>query len=419
MTAFWDGRILHLWDEKGRKIAAIPGKAPEHGALEIPSPDEAKPNRLILPLEQVLLRPFSLPLPHPRLLDAKILGQELTEQAGIEPAEWWLAWQANSAGGGVAGLVFGLPASVRARLGMDTAWQACRFIGADAWLRLNALAPESRAPDYAVLDTDAEGLFAGVFRAGAWQGMRRLNLIPGRALGAIADDAMRSLHAMGFTPDAMPVYGRLDETWHAALGAAQMDWRGEITETLPDRAAATCLAARPENRAPGPNFRHGAWAKPGGWRKRAQPWRRTAVLAVLLLLLLTGNNIHRNHQLEKAQLRIQSDIEAAFHRGLPNEKVMLDPLVQLRKAAGSGTASDAWFFLHQIQAAGNLKQKVRGLHIAVVQFTGKTMRLTATAPDLASVNRARDVLSSMLGLPVKVEDTQLMDKQVRFRLQWS
>jgi len=418
MTAFWDGRILYLWDEEGRNIAAIPGEAPEHGALEIPPPDQATPNRLILPLEQVLLRPFSLPLSHPRLLDAKILGQELTEQAGIEPAEWWLAWQANSTDGGVAGLVFGLPASVRARLTMDTVWQACRFIGADAWLRLNALAPESREPDYAVLDADAEGLFAGVFRAGAWQGMRRLNLIPGRAHEAIADDAIRSLRTMGFAPDAMPVYGRLDKTWQTAFGGAAMDWRGEITETLPDRAAATCLAARMENRAPEPNFRHGAWVKPGGWRKKAQPWRRTAVLAVLLLLLLAGNDIRRIHQLENTQVRIQSAIEAAFHRGLPDEKVMLDPLAQLRKAAG-GNASDAWFFLRQLQAVGRLKQKIKDLRVTGIQYSGKDLQLSGSVPDLDVLNRVRDTLSSILGHQVDVEDTELADKQVRFRIKWS
>jgi len=429
-VVFWDGRRLHAWDALGEEIAGqsdVPVQedgdhGEESGQTDVPSwgafAEQPPPDMLIWSVERLLSRPFSLPLAHPRLLDMDILGQELAGQAGIEPDDWWLSWQAEAVENGVAGLVFGMPTTVQAGLAADATWQACRVVCVDAWLRLTTLVPEDHAEGFAVFDADAEGLFAGVYHGGVWRGMRRMNLASGCTCAAIAKDAIRSVLAMGFTPDAMPVYGRLDATWHSEL-VSDMDWRGEVVESLPDRATATHLAASHADVNSVPNFRHGAWAVSGDWQKRLQPWRRTAVLAALLLLMMLGGNFYRVHRLHAEQADIQVGIEAAFHRGLPDEKVMLDPLAQLRKAAGGGAASDTWFFLRQLQAVGQLKQKIKGLRIASMQYTGKDMQLSGTVLDLASVNRIRDTLSSILGHQVDVEDTELADKQVRFRIKWA
>jgi len=430
LVVFWDGRRLHAWDALGEKIAGqsdVPAQedgdhGEESGQPEIPSweafADQPPPDMLIWPVERLLSRPFSLPLAHPRLLDMDILGQELAGQAGIEPDEWWLSWRAEAVENGVAGLVFGMSATVQTALSADSIWQACRFVGVDAWLRLQAQVPGDHAEDFAVFDADAEGLFVGVYHGGVWYGMRRMNLTPGCTCAAMAEDAMRSASSMGFDPDTMPVYGRLDVTWQAEL-VSDVDWRGEVVESLPDRATATYLAASGADMSSAPNFRHGVWTVAGDWKKQMKPWRRTVALAAVMLLTMLGGNFYRIHQLRTEQADMQTGIEDAFHRGLPDEKVMLDPLGQLRKAAGGGVVSDTWFFLRQLQAVGQLKQKIKGLRIASMQYTGKDMQLSGTVPDLASVNRIRDTLSSILGHQVDVEDTELADKQVRFRIKWS
>lgn len=431
MIAFWDGHRLHGWNEQGEELTNLPaitvheGEQTEQPPEDVPPPDAAvdafQPDILIWPIESLLVRPFVLPLSHPRLLDAEILEQELVEQAGVEPGDWWPAWRANAVEGGVAGLAFAMPAHVQSELAVHPSWRSCRFVGVDAWIRLTALVPEDEMDDCAVFDADQEGLFVGVRHGGAWRGIRRLNLAADRACKDLADDAMRSVRAMGYS-NAMQAYGRLDATWHAALESGMPDWHGEIVETLPDRASATHIAAtdaRNTRISNVPNFRHGAWAAPGDWQKRLRPWRRTAVLAGVLLLLVLGGSLYRVHQLRGEQTRIQAGIEAAFHRGLPNEKVMLDPMAQLRKAGGGNGSSDAWLFLRQLQAMGKLQQQIKELHIADMQYTRKGMRLSGTVPDLAAVNRVRDALSSITGTAVEVTDTELADKQVRFRLKWS
>jgi len=416
MTAWWDGRDLHLWPQAGAGtvIAGIEG---EGKTVELPPPGNATPQRLLLPLESLLLRPFSLPLSHPRFLDREMLAQELVEQAGIEPEAWRLCWHATACEGGVRGLVFALPLELSRRLETEPGWQACREVGVDAWFRLQAMLPPQPPPDFTVLDADADGLFLGVRRGSIWYGMRRLNRTASRSIPELAEDARRSLAAMGLAADNEPAFGRLDAAWLAAFVPA-LDWHGETVAKLPPRAAATREASRMAARQLFPNFGNGTGPMEE-WRRHLKPWKRTAFLAALLVLAQIGYTLHRLHSLEEAQARLQAGIAAAFHRGLPRERVMLDPLAQLRKAAGETAGGDAWNFLRMLRAVGRLKEKMAGLHVTAVRYDGGKMRLSATAADLAAVKRARDLLATILGVEVRLEDTQLQRGRVRFRLAWS
>jgi len=411
-----------MWDADGEVISCPLPRETAWGGTEDTGPmipAEQAPEMLFCAAEHLLMRPFFLPLSHPRLLDEDIMGQELAEQVGIEPSSWWLAWRAGAVEGGVAGLAFGLSTALRDSLAADETWQHCPFIGVDAWPRLNALVPADHGGSFAVFDADTDGLFVGVYRDGAWRGMRRLNLEGGRTCAAVADDARRSVAAMGFSPETMPAYGRLDAAWHGLLDVAVSDWRGEVVDALPDRVTATRHAATGTGVDFGPNFRRGTWAVRSGWAGILRPWRRAAVLACLLLLLVTGGNVFLLHQLRVQQAGLQAGIEAAFHRGLPAEKVMLDPLAQLRKAAGKQGDVDTWFLLRQLEAIGTAKQRITGLHIDGIEYAKSGMKMLGTAPDLATVDRMRDVLSDILERSVRIVDTELAGKQVRFRLKWS
>ncbi len=420
MIAYWDGKLCLMWDADGEVVSwPLPQGKDQEDAVDTVMPAGQAPDMLFCAAEHLLMRPFSLPLSHPRLLDEDIMGQELAEQVGIEPASWWLAWRASSVEGGVAGLVFGLSTVFRDSLASDATWRHCPFIGVDIWPRLSALVPVDHGGSFAVFDADTEGLFIGVHRDGAWRGMRRLNLEGGRTCAAVADDARRSVTAMGFSAEAMPAYGRLDAAWHGLLGSGIPDWRGEVVETLPDRVTAIRHAAAGTGVDFGPNFRRGAWAVRSSWSSILHPWRRAMVLASVILLLVTGGNVFLLHQLRARQASLQAGVEAAFHRGLPDEKVMLDPLAQLRKAAGKEGDVDTWFLLRQLEAIGTAKQRITGLHIGGIEYTKAGMKIFGTAPDLAAVNRIRDELSTALGRSVRIVDTELAGKQVRFRLKWS
>lgn len=478
LIANWDGARLELWDEQGERqfvfeppsvttesiandgsqdatsdvaggVASVRGEtaaqplladAPQGASvLELSSVD-ASVAAFLLPAEDLLQRSFSLPFEHTRYIDATMLGQELADQAGAEDADWWLCWQAEREEGGVRGLVFALPQKLRDELSKASISSQCPYIGPDIAVRLAARL-KTGATSVAVLDADAEGLMLGVYVAGIWRGMRRLNLSAGRGLARLAHEAFASLNAMGFDPVTMPLTGRLDTAWKQAFDSlvqpVGINWQVDVLADadtgqaadglseklgvdrlqLPTRHAANALALGSLSGELPFNFRHGAWAVQTDWSKRIGPWRRAALLLVTLCLLLIGQDAYQVQQLQARQEATRSGVEQAFHQALPGV-AMVDPMLQLRQAAGGGASGDAWKFLRHLEGITNLGRKEASFRMQNISFADGEVLLSGMVPDFAAANRVRDALASILGRKVELLDTDLSDKQVRIRLRW-
>lgn len=369
---------------------------------------------LFWPIERLLIRPFRLPLHQPRLIDADIIGQELAEQAGEDTAAWWLTWQASACEGGVAGIGFALPESVREAIDADAVWKAMPYLIVDATARLGAWLPRDGMP-LAVLDMDTEGLFLGFWRDGAWQGMRRLNGAAA-AWDDMAAEAGRSLTAMGWQAERHAAAGRLPSAFVTALGIR--DWQGEDCDPadLSGRHVANLaqVGAMPDRAV---NLRHGRWAV----RRRAArqgAWRRTLALAAMLMLawvLGTGFHLYRLSHQEDDYRR---QITAAFHRGLPHESVMLDALAQLRKAAAGGVAAgDGGEWLRQMQVVAQVYRR-HPWQLHELDFEHGRMHMAGTVQGLGALNAIRQGLASRLGRDVELADTDLQGQTVAFRMNW-
>ncbi|HXH64375.1 MAG TPA: type II secretion system protein GspL [Mariprofundaceae bacterium] len=377
---------------------------------------------LLWPVEQLLVRHFSLPLANPRLLDADILTQELCEQAGDTASDHWLAWHAGNDGTGVEGLVFGLPQRLREAIAALPAWRDCAVIAPDAWVRLAAW-PEAIEPEaacVAVLDEDREGLFVGVRGPAAWRGMRRINRTPWRSDGDMAEDALRTLTAMGWRAEIGGLTGRLSEGLLQRLSERPLRWHGrqEDGARLPDRHQANLDAASLHQRID-LNFRHGAWRKPGDISAALRRWRHTLVFLGVVVIAALAGGIWQMISLERQADVYRGEITAAFHRGLPDEKVMLDPLAQLRMAARGGIAeAGSDDFMRRLSVLAKVKQSLAGWHIREIDYGDDGMRLFGVAGDFAIVNRVRDALADGGARDVRIEDTEARDKQVSFRIRW-
>lgn len=386
----------------------------------------------LLPAECLLQRPFSLPFEHPRFIDADTLAQELADQAGAEEEDWWLSWQAGRTADGVRGLVFALPADMKEELTAADVSSSCPYIGPDIAVRLSACLPplgDAGAPSAGVLDADADGLMLGVMVGGVWRGMRRLNCAAGRSMQSLAHEALASLKAMGFDAATMPLHGRLDATWKQAFdvlargegGEPALDWQmepGEAVSPLASRLAVNAMAfGRLGGNAP-LNFRHGAWALQTDWGKRIGPWRRSAMLFAGLVLLGIGHDAWQLQQLESREEATRAAIEQAFQQALPGV-AMIDPMLQLRQAAGGGASGDAWKFIRQLEAITQLGKKESDFKPQNITYADGEVLLGGIVPDFAAANRIRDSLASVLGRKVDLLDTDLNDKQVRIRLRWS
>jgi len=397
-------------------------------------PDDNRCGHLMLPLEQLLVRTIQLPLPNPRLVDADILGQELDDRAGIEPDEWWLVWKLGVVEAveqqirQVAGVVFGLPATRKFELESSDAWQQVKSVRVDGWSRLSKhLEKHAPAPADAsallVCDADKQGVFIGVWQSGVCYGLRRLTRSD-RSDQYMVDEILRTAQAMGYDSDHQLVgLGLLDEVLLSGLLQAGLlqEWQGDCQATamLPDRHAANLQCMGDSESLPGANFRHGRWATASGsaW---LQPWKRSFSLLGLLLFVWLGGLVYQNHTLEQQAQAYQQQVIEAFHKGLPDQKVMIDPMAQLKKAAGGGVGptdtSVSW--LRQLASIQTV-YKASPWDMREVEWRDGTVKLAGKADSLQLLNSIRQSMQQQTGAAeVRLLDTDLSGDKVNFRMQW-
>ena len=397
-------------------------------------PDGAVVSQLLLPVEQLLHRTFKLPFSNPKFIDQDILSQELEEHTSETSQSWWLSWQAGRTDDGVAGVMVGLPESLRQHIDTHDAWRQSTNIGCDMWARLNAQLdkrPEVRSSNGLIIvcDSDSSGIFFGLWHAnnapgkgGFWQAMRRLNWsAPHHAntpSSSLFEDIKRSLHSMGWRDKQAIGIGILTPQLHEALNFS--DWQGDICahDNLPSRRDANISAATTSHL----NFRHGSW-RSGSHIEQFKPWYRSLALATALFVVWFIGMIWQNHQLEQQVERQQQRIIAAFHTGLPHETVIIDALAQLRKAAGGSSDTQI-----NKQLAAQYLQYLEAIHrsyqqtdwtIKELSFQNSRMSISGQTSDLQRMNKIHLSLQQATGQDVTIQDTDLSNNQVRFKMVWA
>jgi hypothetical protein len=427
VVASWDSGTLSVGLLDGASTFSLDTfSAQEHEQEETALPELPDTYRevqaLLWPLEDLIVRSFALPLPNLRLLDTNILGQELEDQCG-EPAEdWWIAWQAKKIGDRIEGLMFALPLTAKESISQHQQLANCTVVWPDGWVRLTSILPAEEESPLAVLDADEQGLFLGLFRDGIWKGLRRLNFTCSRPMEDIADDILLSLSAMGYSND-LPVIGLLDESLLTLL-QSKINWSGDLVNRLPSRAEANIRAATGlvDLSSGSPNFRHTTWSAKASWMRQFSPWRRAAVMALILVAFSFSIDLYSLSVLNARVETLQQNIKTVFRQALPDEKVIIDPVAQLRNVVGAaGNDAGTWHYLRQLEAVAKLKKQFPDMQLREVSLIDGGMVLSGTITDFAMVNRARDALAQLVDAEVKVDDTELEKekKQVRFRLRWS
>jgi len=435
----FDGHSWRAMDEKGNEITLM-----SEDALALPElPEASQVNTLLLPVERVLSRTFSLPLSNPRFIDQDILAQELEEYTAEQADDWWLSWQAGRCeegdvdGGGVSGVMFGLPETLRQQIDAHPAYHQLQQLGVDVWDHLNAQRDaynaisgeeESSAANMAVFDVDSSGVFFGVWHAqadsdggGYWRGMRRLNWSEGALLSetqcaALAQDIKRSLQAMGWDCEGSDAIGNVSAQLYAALNLSL--WHGGIiepTDLLSRHAANLGLSSDF-----GLNFRFGRWRSQHGFGQ-LKPWYRSFAIAAVLVLVWAAGMMWQNHQLDVQRGLAEQRVIQAFHKGLPHETVMIDALAQLRKAAGGSSSgperNSAVVWLQRMQSVQRVYQQT-AWKIKTLSLENGHISMSGSIGDLQTMNKIRQALQQEMGVPVKVRDTDLSGQQVQFRMAW-
>lgn len=413
----WDGHALAWYQaEHGLEYDESPADTAEGIPPLRPEglPESVMNGAIALwPLEAMLLRCLHLPLKSVSLLDADMLRQELADRVGVDPESWWLCWDfQEDPTGGIRGMVFGIPETLRQNMANTNDWQQLAHLGVDGWHRLKAHARD----DCAIIEQDCDGLFLGVYIAGCWHGMRRIN---GNMDTALWVQVMASLKSMGFDAETHSLCGQIDGTILPHIQAVDWSWQGTLLDALIPRYHANlrCMAEQTPLPRTTPNFRRGHWAARGSWQA-FRPWLRSIVLVAVLGMIMLFAQLQHISDLKKQGQDAESRIVAAFHQGLPDEPVMLDALAQLRQAAGQqGKTAEQSRFLLDLQAISRSYQQHAWVMKSLV-LQRKKMQLAGKIDDVKSLNQLQHTLEKEMGHPVRIADTNL-GNQVSFRLEWT
>jgi len=364
-----------------------------------------------LGLDKMIVRFVSLPLKSIDKIDADMLFQEIASSSDVSQDEWWLSWDFNKCESGVEGLVFGLHESMRKSIMSDEKWKDARCITIDAYERLNTY--KNAGSPSLVIDQDSEGVCFGYYDGKTWRGIRRLHSSGNELL--FWREFWHTSLAMGFKPGGV-VSGRISKGLMAMFsGLYAIDWQGNVLPELPTSHDAYLTCEIPQESIL--NLRHGSWAVTRGWINLKSA-KNVAVAACALLVVGLTATIINAHRLNNIADSATARIEAAFHEGLPNEPAMIDPLAQLRRAAGANHGSsdiEVLSVLHAIsQTYNDVSWKVISLELRDGVFYMK-----GEAADIKSLNKIQSTLSNYQSKEVHINDTDITGNKVVFNMQWA
>ena len=382
---------------------------------------------IYLPLENLLVRTFNFPLKHPRFLDANMLAQELADSAGIEPDDWWLTWHASSNhDGGVSGIVFGLPKSLKHAMQQNPIWQHAPFLLIDGWQRLNHCLQQHDVDDTAIVDADSQGLFLGYYQQGVWQGIRRLNIAKDADMNdsqvceQLCHEAGLSLQAMGFDATQHKLVARISSAMKNTALFADCE-QLQVEEHLEQRHVVNLKLPLPQKNTPHTlNIRHGKWAAKNH-SSIPKVWWRPIALGIIASMIWLGTLSIENYQLRQQLDDMNNEIIQAFHRGLPQQTVIIDAMAQLRQAAHTGDGANSGNAQHVTTQLNIISAvfKKHPWHMQELRINNNEVVLSGQVNSLDTLNDISNALSEKLGKKVKITDTNLKGNEVTFRMRWS
>ncbi|WP_038250877.1 GspL/Epsl periplasmic domain-containing protein [Ghiorsea bivora] len=381
---------------------------------------------IYLPLENLLVRTFNFPLKHPRFLDANMLAQELADSAGIEPDDWWLTWHANSNhDGGISGIVFALPKPLKHAIQQDPMWQHAPFLLIDGWERLNHCLDQHDVDNTAIIDADSQGLFLGYYKQGVWLGMRRLNIATDADINdpniceQLCHEVNLSLQAMGFDAEQHNLIGRIPSAMKnmpLCQGREQL----QVEEHLGQRHIINLNLPLPhKNNLHTLNIRHGKWAaKNHGSIPKV--WWRSIGLAIMASIVWLSILSIENYQLRQQLDAMNNEIIQAFHRGLPQQTVIIDAMAQLRQATHTGddASNSSQHVTTQLNIISAVFKK-HPWHMQELRINNNEVVISGQVNSLDALNDISNALQEKLGQKVKITDTDLKGNEVTFRMRWS
>ena len=167
------------------------------------------------------------------------------------------------------------------------------------------------------------------------------------------------------------------------------------------------------------NLLQGAFSRSGEWLRILQPWRSTAALLLVGLLvsaMVMGIDYFR---LSRESDQLRAEIEDTFRKAMPGDTRIVNPRVQLQQqleAVQRGLGAGGGF-LGLLARSGAIFKEMQGVEIQGVTFRGGRLDVDLVISNLQLLDELKQKLSQGNKLSVDIQSaTTAADQRVQSRL---
>jgi general secretion pathway protein L len=181
------------------------------------------------------------------------------------------------------------------------------------------------------------------------------------------------------------------------LGSTVLDLQDVETEFVDQRQQALEVLAQGWAQGPVINLLQGPYSRSQEWGRLLRPWRASAALLLVGLLVsgvTTGVDYYR---LSREQAQLRTDIEAAYRKAFPQAKRIVDPrrqmeqqLSQLQRSAGGGNTD----FLFMLAETAGVLRATQGINIQGASYRDGRLDLDLQADNLQILDQLKQSLAA-------------------------
>jgi len=259
------------------------------------------------------------------------------------------------------------------------------------------------------------------YAAGTWsvlleahQALVRTGLYQGFAAEPELLEALlgSALDAAGDTPPAhIAVYGSAGPELKALAAAREL---ALIEHPLTDVPA---LLSHHINEVASINLLQGSFSRNEQLQRLWRPWRLTAALAALWLLVLVGGRMVEYYQLTAARDALRDDILSLYKQTFPQDRSVRDPHVQMeRHLAEMQSGGTSAGLLDLLARSGPALKATEALELKALRSQGGELELELSIKDLQALDDLKQRLSDNTELSVDIVSATARDGKVEGRL---
>ncbi len=153
-------------------------------------------------------------------------------------------------------------------------------------------------------------------------------------------------------------------------------------------------------------------------KQHLRPWYASAALLGLLLLTGLATNIIQNASLQTKNTQLEQEIITTFRQAFPEIKRIVNPQAQMRHHLSRlrGSSKTGPSFAKMLSTIGPLAKREKNLLVQHLRYQKGQMELLIDLPDLQTLERFKQTLSSRTPWNVELKSANSSDNKVQGRI---